>query len=313
MNYLGLDVSKDEIILYDYSNQQHHAISNNQSSIQNFFHKNKFDNKKTIVGCESTADYHLVACSVALNNGFTVKIINPILTKQIISSTIRKKKTDFSDSQIIAKLLKDNQGQTISMKNIQTNKRTLLRTEQRITQCSSDLKRLKKSLQEKAKVMDVQDAIEAIDKCIETLSSESKQLVSKATTEQDRQEELIDSIPGCGEKLSAIISSEAGDITRFPSSTQFKAYVGIDPKVSQSGNSLHTGRITKRGNAYLRHALFLAANIARNWDPVLKDFYDKKRSEGKSHRHTVCAVSRKLCERIYAIVSKNEFYKKNFI
>ncbi len=148
--------------------------------------------------------------------------------------------------------------------------------------------------------MEIEDAIEAIDRCLATLQDESDCLTQKVVEEQDRQEEIIDSIPVFGEKLSAIVSAEAGDIKRFPSARQLKADVGIDPKVSQSGNSLHTGRSTKSGNQYLRHALYLAANISRQHDPEPKAFYEKKKGEGKSHRHCACAVSRKLCERIYA-------------
>lgn len=158
--------------------------------------------------------------------------------------------------------------------------------------------------------MEVADALQAVDNCITKIEDEAKKLLDTATKEQNRQEEIIDSVPGCGIKLAAIISAEAGDIKRFPSASQFKAYVGIDPRVSQSGNSTHHGRMTKRGNSNLRHALFLAAVIARQYDPDMKEFYEKKRTEGKSYRHAVSAVSRKLCERIYAIVSRNELYKK---
>ena len=90
----------------------------------------------------------------------------------------------------------------------------------------------------------------------------------------------IDSVPGCGAKLAAIISAEAGDIKRFPSARQFKAYVGIDPKVTQSGPKEHTGHMTKRGNPLLRYCLFLAANISRQHDPDMKAFYEKNGRKG---------------------------------
>jgi len=52
--------------------------------------------------------------------------------------------------------------------------------------------------------------------------------------------------------------------------------------VSQSGKfDSGGGPITKHGSPYLRHALWLAANRARQYDPGLCAFYDKKRAEGK--------------------------------
>jgi transposase len=128
--------------------------------------------------------------------------------------------------------------------------------------------------------------------------------------EQSAEEKLIATIPGFATRLSAIVASEVGDFDRFPSSNQFKAYVGIDPKVIQSGSSLKTGKITKRGNPYLRCAFYLAAQVARIHDPELKEFFIKKINEGKPFRVAVCAVARKLCERVYAVVTKGIPYQK---
>lgn len=122
-------------------------------------------------------------------------------------------------------------------------------------------------------------------------------------------EKLIRSIPGFAERLSAVVATEVRDFKRFPSATQFKAYVGIDPKVTQSGQSLKTGRITKRGNPHLRSAFYLAAQVARCHDPELKAFFDKKISEGKPTRVAIVAVARKLCERVYAVVKKGKPYE----
>lgn len=308
MQNLAMDVSKDEIVFYADTLAKHFSVPNTFEAIQNFLKEQKFDKKDTLIGCEATGDYHNNPCLAALKMGYQVKVMNPILTKQVINATIRKKKTDYSDAQIIAKLLRDGHGENVTEESFHQEKRTMLRTEQKLIKCAADLKRIVHTLQEKGKTMEVSEALEAVKKCIEVMEEEAKKLMEKATETQNRQEEILDSVPGCGEKLSAIISSEAGDIKRFPSSSQFKAYVGIDPKVTQSGNKSHTGAITKRGNSILRYALFLAANVSRQHDPDMKAFYEKKRSEGKSHRHAVCAVSRKLCERIYAIVTKDVFY-----
>lgn len=304
-----MDISKEEIVFYADSSGQYFTVPNSSEALRAFLERVPFSQKDTIVGCEATGDYHRESCLFFLQSGYHVRMLNPILTKQVINATIRKKKTDESDAKIIAKLLADGHGEEVTIEQFHQQKRTMLRTEKKLVECYSDLKRVRNTLEEKGKTMDVADALQAVNRCIAVLEEESKQLTEKATEEQNRQEEIIDSVPGCGAKLAAIISAEAGEIKRFPTARQFKAYVGIDPKVTQSGPKAHTGHMTKRGNPILRYSLFLAANIARQHDPDMKAFYEKKRAEGKSYRHAVCAVSRKLCERIYAIVSKNEFYK----
>ena len=85
--------------------------------------------------------------------------------------------------------------------------------------------------------------------------------------------------------------------------------MGIDPKVTQSGSMLITGKITKRGNPHLRSAFYLAAQVARQHDPELKAFYEKKKNEGKPTRVAIVAVARKLCERVYSVVTKGKPYE----
>ncbi len=85
----------------------------------------------------------------------------------------------------------------------------------------------------------------------------------------------------------------------------------MDPRVKQSGNSLYTGKITKRGNVYLRSAFYLAAQVARQHDPQLKAFYSKKKLEGKATRVCICAIAGKLCDRVLAVVRSGRPYQIN--
>ena len=79
--------------------------------------------------------------------------------------------------------------------------------------------------------------------------------------------------------------------------------------VSQSGEYEATHNVmSKRGSPYLRKAIFQAALIASFKDPVLSAFYQKKRAEGKHHLTCVGAVSRKMCNIIYAVLKNNQPY-----
>lgn len=120
----------------------------------------------------------------------------------------------------------------------------------------------------------------------------------------------ITTVPGVGKIIGATILGEIGDIKRFSSPAKLVAYAGLDSKVEQSGTSENfSGKMTKRGSPYLRTALFRAALVATNIDPVFKAFYQKKRAEGKHHLTCIGAVARKLCYTIHAILSKNCAYE----
>ena len=120
----------------------------------------------------------------------------------------------------------------------------------------------------------------------------------------------ITTIPGIGTVLGAVILSEFGDINRFDKPSQLVAYAGIDATISQSGKYEGTHNVmSKRGSPYLRKALFQAALVASNSDPVLKAYYQKKRAEGKHHKTCIGAVARKLCNIIYAVLKNDRPYQ----
>ncbi|WP_352418026.1 IS110 family transposase [Proteiniborus sp.] len=120
----------------------------------------------------------------------------------------------------------------------------------------------------------------------------------------------ITTIPGIGNVSAATILGEIGDISRFSNPSKLVAYAGIDASVSQSGEYQSTNnKMSKRGSPYLRKALFSAALVASNSDPVFKAFYQKKRSEGKHHLTAIGAVSRKLCYTIHAVLKNNCAYE----
>ncbi|WNS78705.1 IS110 family transposase [Domibacillus sp. DTU_2020_1001157_1_SI_ALB_TIR_016] len=127
---------------------------------------------------------------------------------------------------------------------------------------------------------------------------------------------IIQSIPGIGEKIAATIISEIGEIDRFNHPKKLVAFAGIDPSIYESGRFKGTvNRITKRGSSRLRHALYMAVRCAirdcrkkkttneiipRN--KKLREFYDKKREEGKPYKVAVIACANKLLQWIYALL-----------
>lgn len=126
----------------------------------------------------------------------------------------------------------------------------------------------------------------------------------------DKLDSPITSIPGIACVTAATILGEIGDISRFSNASKLAAYAGIDATVSQSGEYSSTNnKMSKRGSAYLRKALFQSALIASFHDPVFSAFYNKKRSEGKHHLTSVGAVARKLCNTIFAVLKYNVPYE----
>ena len=121
---------------------------------------------------------------------------------------------------------------------------------------------------------------------------------------------FLETVPGVGEVLAPVIYAEIGDINNFSSPSKLTAFAGIDPTQNQSGNKLSTNdKTSKRGSPYLRHAIYCAAFVASSKDPTMREYYLKKRAEGKHHFVALAGVARKLLHIIYYVLKENRAYK----
>ncbi|MDI6916196.1 MAG: IS110 family transposase [Thermoplasmatales archaeon] len=118
----------------------------------------------------------------------------------------------------------------------------------------------------------------------------------------------LQSIPCIGPGTGPVILAEIGDVKNFDHPKRIVGFAGIDPVIKESGKSRKECRISKRGSASLRCALYQAAFAGITCNPVIKAFYRKKRSEGKTHRDAVVCCARKLCYIIYSVLSNNRVF-----
>lgn len=153
-----------------------------------------------------------------------------------------------------------------------------------------------------------------IKQSIETLESYKKQIdeINSSITNHElvinsplHQIKGINSIE-IGYIMSAIIS-----INRFDSPEKLVAYAGLDPKVRQSGTwQASKTRMSKRGNVLLRYALIWTANNIRKYPSKMKDYYEIKRSQNKSHYNALGHCATKLIRYIFWILNNPD---KEFI
>jgi len=116
------------------------------------------------------------------------------------------------------------------------------------------------------------------------------------------------SIPGVGVGVAVTLMAAIGDISRFGSSRQLVAYLGLDPKVRQSGDHPpRHGRISKRGNNQARSALVEAAWVAIRQPGPLRAFGERVR-ERKGPQIAAVAVARKLACLAWQLLTKQEDY-----
>jgi transposase len=115
-------------------------------------------------------------------------------------------------------------------------------------------------------------------------------------------------LPGFGPVAATALMAAIGEISRFPSPRHLVGYLGLDPKVVQSGSeAARHGRISKRGPGYARHVLVEAALHARRSTGPMKAFGERVASRRGQNVATV-AVARKLVVIAWNMLTRGEDY-----
>jgi transposase len=119
--------------------------------------------------------------------------------------------------------------------------------------------------------------------------------------------QLLRTVPGISTLTAMILLTELQEITRFASLDELASYVGLIPDAHESGETEHTGGITKRRHAQLRASLVEAAWTAVRKDPALLMAFQQL---GKRMRKTraIVKIARKLLNRVRYVLKNQRPY-----
>ena len=148
-----------------------------------------------------------------------------------------------------------------------------------------------------------------VDALILTLKTSNTIITEMDKLARDLPEyDVIKNMPGCGNKLTARVIAEIGDIRRFKNAGSLIAYAGLDAPPYQSGQFEASNRhISKRGNKYLRKTGYeIMQSIKRSCsdESEIKIYIIKKESEGKLKKVAKVAGMNKFLRMYYGIVKK---------
>jgi len=115
-------------------------------------------------------------------------------------------------------------------------------------------------------------------------------------------------VPGVSVITASTFVAAIGDIRRLHSARKLVGYLGLDPKVRQSGNApARHGRITKQGSAPVRHVLVEAAWVAVRAPGPLRAFYERVRAR-RGAQVAAVATARKLASLFWCLLTREQDY-----
>lgn len=124
---------------------------------------------------------------------------------------------------------------------------------------------------------------------------------------------IITSIGGIGNTTASAFLAEVGDYRVFPSHKHLIAFAGLDPSIHQSGKFEGKSRISKRGNRYLRHIVYLMTSCVVRQDNAFRAYYRRRRMEGLPYKKAILATAHKLVRVIFTMLSNKTAYQERVI
>jgi transposase len=159
-------------------------------------------------------------------------------------------------------------------------------------------------------VPDLQQAFHALLSILESLQGQIDGLnrrVRQLPREEAGVAVLVAELPGIGAQSAATLLAELGDPKRFASPRAVAAYTGLVPRVSQSADKAHHGRMTKQGNPELRWILSQWAVRLMKDDPLVRAWAQKLRR--RVHKNKVrMALARRLLVGLWVMLTRGETF-----
>lgn len=155
---------------------------------------------------------------------------------------------------------------------------------------------------------DLEASLQALVSTLESTQANIDRLMQRITelASDDRVAPLAE-LPSVGPQTAATLVYELGDCSRFHNSKAVASYAGLAPRVAQSADKSHHGRLTKRGNSHLRFVLgqWAVRLLARN--PMVRAWAAPRLR--RMHRNKLrTALARRLLIGVYVMLSRGEVF-----
>jgi transposase len=315
-NYIGIDISKlsfDVAIKKGNEKYSHFKFSNDSEGFAKFRDLLKQD--CVICVMEASGPYYLKLATFLFSKKISVCVINPLVIKRFSQMRMSRTKTDKKDAVIIAEY-----GNSQTPNLWQPEADYVLE----IKQMQAYVEQMNKSRtgfirqREAFKQNPVESLVlkESLEKMILSLEIEIALLENKMIAIiKDHHNELfqqLKSIPGIGRKTAMLLIVISGGFTKFDNARQLSSYVGISPRIFESGTSVKgKSKICKMGMSRIRAMLYVCSWSAKKCNNACKELYDRLVEKGKAKKIALIAVANKLLKQAFALASKNEYYLQN--
>lgn len=246
--------------------------------------------------------------------------INPLFTKSRRTFGTKRDKSDKLDAKLAAEVLtkKIDKLPKILPQSLSCNILFLkklvwyydhtIKQATRIKNQLKPLEREKKLAIEKDHKKGISFVIKLRKKDLRSLIKTKKDLVKQFEHLVEKLGKNLTTMPGISTTTAARIIAYTGGVERFKNADSFSKYAGIAPTEISSGSSKRYIKNSK-GNRKLNSCFYFVALTQIRFEPRAKKYFDKKVAEGKTKKHAIRCLMKRLAIITFGMMKKGGDYR----
>jgi transposase len=301
--YIGVDVSKAELVVAMGPQQRPYSVANEAASIKRWLQEIPAN---ALIAMESTGRYHGLLAHLASQAGLTVYVLNARDVFFYARALGTRAKTDGVDAGVIARYLAEHHARLYPWQPasaLQQRLQDLLTRRAQVVVHRSALRQIFTGVDVKGvQTEPLHDAFEAL---LESIDTQVQALIS-SDAQMAQGCERLRTITGIGPQTSALLATLLSRV-EFANADALVAYSGLDPRPNDSGAKRGRRRLSKKGPPLLRRQMYLAG-FAASHSKALKPLYQSIRDKGFSTTEALVILGRKLLRVAFAVWKGNEVF-----
>jgi len=309
MTIIGIDISKGWFDCFCTTRTIGKQFPNNPVGWEKFL---TWTNGSAHIVMEASGPYYLGLATWLYEQKVTGSVVNPLVIRRYSQMKLSRTKTDAKDAGLIACYGVEQQPKS-------------WKPPSKVRQALKQLMSLRDGfLRQQAVLNGQQEAFgqHSVEPLVEELIAEQREQIALqlvrierrmealATEHYDQQLQVLLRVPGIGNKTAIHLLTITDGFRRFDSPRKLASYVGICPRIWESGSSVKgRGSISKIGCPQMRKLLYMCSWTAKTCNPGCRQMYERLKARGKPEKVIKVAIAHKLLRQAFAVGKKCEPFK----
>lgn len=306
--FVGIDVSKAQLDVLLRPSGECQTVSNDEEGIGTLVSQMQ-DAAPTLIVLESTGGYETAAVAALAASGLPVVVVNPRQVRDFAKALGLLEKTDKLDAGMLALFAERIRPELRELRSEEAQEFDALMTRRRQLLEMRTAEKNRAGTARSAVKKQIQRHIRWLERELDCIDEDLDQRIKNSPLWKAK-EDLLRSVPGVGPVLSRTLIADLPELGQL-SRKEIAKLVGVAPLASDSGKR-RGKRCVWGGRAPVRAVLYMAAIVAKRYNPVIREFYERLLAKGKPKKVALTACMRKLLIILNSMVRHNTRWDPNY-